>query len=92
MSHKINLDKKIPLSVGSILTKDTSMDGERMTVSDEESVAESADARIANTGASELKVNITVSVGLVLINIYFRHKKSPTAQFQSSQFLIHITK
>ena len=47
--------EEVPLSVGSILTKDTSMDGERMTVSDEESVAD-ADARIASTASAELKV------------------------------------
>ena len=55
---KFSLDKTEPLvSVGSVLTKDTSMDGERMTVSDEESIV-GTDSRIAATGAAELKVNI----------------------------------
>ena len=55
---KFFLDKTEPLvSVGSVLTKDTSMDGERMTVSDEESIV-GTDSRIATTGAAELKVNI----------------------------------
>ena len=54
----IFLDKTEPLvSVGSVLTKDTSMDGERMTVSDEESIV-GTDSRIATTGAAELKVII----------------------------------
>ena len=47
------------VSVGSVLTKDTSMDGERMTVSDEESIV-GTDSRIASTGAAELKVNIFI--------------------------------
>ena len=51
------LDKNETLvSVGSVLTKDTSMDGERMTVSDEESIV-GTDSRIAATGAAELKVS-----------------------------------
>ena len=54
----IFLDKTEPLvSVGSVLTKDTSMDGERMTVSDEESIV-GTDRMITTTGAAELKVNI----------------------------------
>lgn len=49
-------DETEPLiSVGSVLTKDTSMDGERMTVSDEESIV-GTDSRIATTGAAELKM------------------------------------
>ena len=76
------LDKTEPLvSVGSVLTKDTSMDGERMTVSDEESIV-GTDSRIASTGAAELKVNIFIYKYLDLYFIFSCKKQSKKNRLQ----------